>query len=285
MIVFPLIRSVGLKAATASSRAATLPMFVRSRPSRTRWTASLNWARSGTNSNASVVPGKSDLVDRLGVDPLSAILPGPGGHRTVHVCFGGVPFASGPSARDPRPAAPTWCAAAVRETTHVDRCGSISLGAAVPVLEGLAVRPCRRQTRDCDRLAPQGVSVVVDVEGSSWSTRASSGVQTDSTTDSENEPREPALGSTAHPRRTPQTRHRHRRNQRWRIYGARQQATVADLADVPGESHQEYGIGRVPFFMYSSPRMTAPAMARPSGETSNALNTRRASACWSDGAR
>ena len=36
MIVFPLIRSVGLKAATASSRVATLPMFVRSRPSRTR---------------------------------------------------------------------------------------------------------------------------------------------------------------------------------------------------------------------------------------------------------
>jgi hypothetical protein len=36
MIVFPLIRSVGLKAATASSRVETLPMFVRSRPSRHR---------------------------------------------------------------------------------------------------------------------------------------------------------------------------------------------------------------------------------------------------------
>jgi hypothetical protein len=35
MIVFPLIRSVGFKAATASSRVETLPMFVRSRPSRT----------------------------------------------------------------------------------------------------------------------------------------------------------------------------------------------------------------------------------------------------------
>ena len=38
MIVFPLRRSVRLKAATASSRVAMLPMFVRSRPSRTRWT-------------------------------------------------------------------------------------------------------------------------------------------------------------------------------------------------------------------------------------------------------
>ena len=36
MIVFPLRRSVGLKAATASSRVETLPMFVRSRASRTR---------------------------------------------------------------------------------------------------------------------------------------------------------------------------------------------------------------------------------------------------------
>src|SRR6266480_2487506 len=55
MIVFPL-RRVWLKAATASSRAATLPMFVRSRPSRTRWTTSLNWARSGTTTKSIVRP-------------------------------------------------------------------------------------------------------------------------------------------------------------------------------------------------------------------------------------
>src|SRR3954466_13072892 len=41
MIVFPWIRSVGFRAATASSSVATLPMLVRSRPSRTRWTISL----------------------------------------------------------------------------------------------------------------------------------------------------------------------------------------------------------------------------------------------------
>ena len=46
MTVFPARRSVELKAATASSRGATVPMFVRSRPSRTRWTISLSWARS-----------------------------------------------------------------------------------------------------------------------------------------------------------------------------------------------------------------------------------------------
>ncbi len=36
MIVFPVRRSVGLRAVTASSRVEMLPMFVRSRPSRTR---------------------------------------------------------------------------------------------------------------------------------------------------------------------------------------------------------------------------------------------------------
>src|SRR5246127_5682465 len=56
MIVFPLRRSVGFKAATASSRLAILPMFVRSRPSRTRWTISLSWARSNSTTKSTVRP-------------------------------------------------------------------------------------------------------------------------------------------------------------------------------------------------------------------------------------
>ena len=42
MTVFPARRSVALKVTTASSRAEILPMFVRNRPSRTRWTISLS---------------------------------------------------------------------------------------------------------------------------------------------------------------------------------------------------------------------------------------------------
>src|SRR5215475_962964 len=45
-------RWVGLKAATASSRAKTVPTFVRSRPSRTRWTISLSWARSDSTTKS-----------------------------------------------------------------------------------------------------------------------------------------------------------------------------------------------------------------------------------------
>src|SRR5437660_3401761 len=70
MTVFPLIRLVRLKAATASSRTATLPMFVRSRPSRTRCTTSLNWARSAsttkrTASGVEMSPGEMQIDRRL----------------------------------------------------------------------------------------------------------------------------------------------------------------------------------------------------------------------------
>jgi hypothetical protein len=63
MIVCPLIRSVGLKAATASSRDATLPMFVRSRPSRTRWTISPSWARSDSTTKSTARPSAGRASD------------------------------------------------------------------------------------------------------------------------------------------------------------------------------------------------------------------------------
>ena len=77
MIVFPLIRLAGLKAATASSRVAILPMFVRRRPSRTRWAISFSWARSDSTTKsivrpsagrASVGPAETRPADGLAVD-------------------------------------------------------------------------------------------------------------------------------------------------------------------------------------------------------------------------
>ena len=56
MIVFPLTRSVRLKGATASSRTATLPMFVRSRLLRARCATSLSCASSGTTTKSIVTP-------------------------------------------------------------------------------------------------------------------------------------------------------------------------------------------------------------------------------------
>src|SRR4029453_13703508 len=79
MIVFPLRRSVGLKAATASSRVETVPMFIRSRPSRTRWTISLSWARSDSTTKPTPRPpggpapapravGRSPRLGQIGLD-------------------------------------------------------------------------------------------------------------------------------------------------------------------------------------------------------------------------
>src|SRR5258708_21680150 len=56
MTVFPLRRSVGFKAATASSRVETLPMFVRRPPSRNPCTHSLSWARSDSTTKSTARP-------------------------------------------------------------------------------------------------------------------------------------------------------------------------------------------------------------------------------------
>src|SRR6516165_4344417 len=55
--------------------------------------------------------------------------------------------------------------AALGEATQADRCGSISLGPFVAVLDRLAVCPGPRETGDGDCLAPQRVSGVLDLEG------------------------------------------------------------------------------------------------------------------------
>lgn len=56
MTILPATRSVELKAATALSRVATLPMCVRTRPSRTRRAISPSWVRSETTTKSIARP-------------------------------------------------------------------------------------------------------------------------------------------------------------------------------------------------------------------------------------
>ena len=56
MIVFPLRRLFGSRAASASSRVATSPTFVRSRPSRTRWTTALSCTGSDSTTKSIARP-------------------------------------------------------------------------------------------------------------------------------------------------------------------------------------------------------------------------------------
>ena len=122
---------------------------------------------------------------------------------------------------------------------------STPLGVAVRVLDRLAICPGHRQAGNRHWLAPQGLPAVLDMESSSRPTWAPTGVERNSPTDSQDEPRESTLGRTPHPRRIAQTRHRYRRDQRGQVHGTQSEAAVANLADLPGESRQDHGVGRL----------------------------------------
>src|ERR1035437_6846558 len=117
------------------------------------------------------------------------------------------------------------------------------MGVAVRSLERLAICLGHRQAGNRHWLAPPGLPVVLDLESSSWPTRAPTGVERDSPTDSEDEPRESALGRAAHPRRIAETRHRYRRDQRGQVPRAQSEAALARLADIPGASRNKHGDG------------------------------------------
>ena len=101
------------------------------------------------------------------------------------------------------------------------------------VLERLAICLGHRQTGNRHWLAPQGLPAVLDMESSSRPARPPTGSERSAPTDSEDEPRESALGRAPHPRRIAQTRHRHRRDQRGQVHGTHAEAAVANLADLP----------------------------------------------------
>ena len=74
-----------------------------------------------------------------------------------------------------RSSASTQRSAALGEATEADRCGSISLGPVVAVLDWLAVCPAHRETGDRDCLAPQGFPLALDLESSSRAIGATGG--------------------------------------------------------------------------------------------------------------
>jgi hypothetical protein len=73
---------------------------------------------------------------------------------------------------------------------RLHRCGSIALGAAVAVVDRLAVAPGHRETGDADRLAPPGVSAVLDLESAPRPAGATACLLGNAKTDSPDESRE-----------------------------------------------------------------------------------------------
>src|SRR5213078_3184472 len=81
----------------------------------------------------------------------------------------------------------------------------------------------------------RALSFVLDLEGALRKTRTTRHFKRSPRSDSQDVPGESRLGCTTDPRRTAQTRHRHRREQCQQIYGALPQTAVSHLAHLPGE--------------------------------------------------
>src|SRR6266852_3219247 len=107
------------------------------------------------------------------------------------------------------------------------------MGVAMRSLERLAICLGHRPAGNRHWLAPQGLPAVLDLESSPWPTWSPTGVERNPPTDSEDEPRESALGRTSHPRRIAQTRHRYRRDQRGQVHRTQSETAVAKLAHIP----------------------------------------------------
>ena len=94
-----------------------------------------------------------------------------------------------------------------------------------------------RQAGDGHPLASGRVSLVLAMEVA-LSSRQTEGPARNPSVDPRHEPRQPALGRSADPRRTPQARHRCGSNLGRQIYGETQETPVAMVEDLPAQSRR-----------------------------------------------
>src|SRR5215471_7457936 len=102
-------------------------------------------------------------------------------------------------AEKPRFATPTRRAPPLGEATETHISRSTAVGLVVRSLARWAGLVAHRQAGNRHWLAPQRLSVILDLESSSGPYCTSTGVQRDSATDSQDEPRESAPGFAAYP--------------------------------------------------------------------------------------
>ena len=107
------------------------------------------------------------------------------------------------------------------------------LGHPFPPLAALARGAGDRKAGNRHRLAPEGISCVLDLEIQARQTRAASGAQRCPRTHPSNVLGEPIVGCSSHPRRTHETGNRGIGGDRIEVHGAASEAAVADVADVP----------------------------------------------------
>ena len=110
-------------------------------------------------------------------------------------------------------------------------------------LERLGIPRCHRQGRHGDRLAPEGLWPVLELEDSPWQARPTDGAATGSPVDSHVEPRKIHCGErltfTANCSSSASTSGRPASASTW----SGTKASVTDLEDVPGQSPENDGVG------------------------------------------
>src|SRR4051794_9270419 len=149
---------------------------------------------SASAPGTSVVLVNFDLVDTLGVVDLPSIPFGPSLFGALRLSFRFVPEPCGAAAGNPGPAPSTRCSAALGQTAQTHPGRSTPVGLAVRPVERLAVQCLSRPTGDGERLASEGLSPLLDREDSRGKARKARGTEGNPRFDSQDEPRESALG-------------------------------------------------------------------------------------------
>ena len=108
----------------------------------------------------------SDLVDTLGVVVLPSISYGPSRLGSLHLCFRRFPDPRGTAAGNPGAAPSARRSAALREEAPTHSGGSLLMGWVVRRVERLAVQSLPGPSLHRYRLAPEGLSPLLDRESS-----------------------------------------------------------------------------------------------------------------------
>src|SRR5712664_4061216 len=118
------------------------------------------------------------------------------------------------------------------------------MGLAFAVVERLAfgIAPC--QAGDCHRRASQGILPLLETEESAvrWSPVFIYG---SSQSDPSNEPRQPAMGSSAYSWRTLETRYSGVASNGRQVHGPAQEASLPDVANLSQKPRQGLGLHRL----------------------------------------
>src|SRR3982751_1801148 len=137
---------------------------------------------------AFVVLANIDVIDRLRFALLPSVRMRARLFGSIRESLGIIPQAGGAPSRDSRSAPSTWCPATVCEEAEAVHYGSNSVGLAFVRLERMAEQCLHRQSSDCDCLASQGLSTVLDLEGTAWQKRPADGAARGPRADPDHEP-------------------------------------------------------------------------------------------------